>query len=238
MKTLVNEKVLDEQFNLMFGVFPEVSNYIDQEVKIEKEVLEETWFVVQKFIKKDPYIQTKINYAKRRSTGLEQYDYESHVLVMCIEFIMSCLNSNSKCVNSENCVSCQVFLKKIHTCVAGYLDKETRNSPISYAFKPFEQYENTKIASVEPDTNKVCFSKEESFDKVEEVSAVRFNDFDDIIDKFRHILSDKEVLILQLYIKGYKPKIIAQLCNFYRVQSVYMSIKRIINKIKMHLNEM
>lgn len=237
MKTLINEGTFVDS-NLMFNLPLKFKSFSNNEfqIGIEKEVSEETWFIVQDFIKKDLYIQTQINYAKRRSTGLEQYDYETHVLVMCMDFIKKCFNNNHQCLNSENCVNCQTFLRKVQSCINGYLDKETRNSPISYAYKPFEQYKNTQFASVNPDTDEIRFNNEHDTIEREE-GEDKINSIEDLINKFKHILSEKEMLILRLYINGYKPKVIAQLCNFYRVQSVYMSIKRITNKIKMHLNE-
>lgn len=192
-----------------------------------KTISDETWFIVQKLIKSNSYIQKQIAYAQKRATGLEYEDFEREVMLLCIETISNCFKMNHECLSSESCVNCPIFEFRLKENLSNYLRKETRDMLIGYAAKDLENYENNIIASVTPDIDYII-EKENATDEVENLLS--------IINYLSEKLKEKEKIILNMFIKGYSPKIIAQKCNYNNVQSVYIAIKRISNKIKAYLN--
>lgn len=192
-----------------------------------KTISDETWFMVQKFIKSNSYIQKQIAFAQRRATGLEHEDFEREVMILCVDTINNCFRMNHECLSSENCVNCPIFEFRLKENLSNYLRKETRDMLIGYAAKDLEEYENNVVASVMPNIENILERQNETDD---------LENFLTIINNLSKKLKEKEKIILDMFIKGYPPKVIAQKCNYSNVQSVYTAIKRIANKIKVHLN--
>lgn len=235
LKTL--KKTANFQLYFSFDALVNYEGYYEEKQEHKKnnnpiEISDKTWFLLQNFIKNSRPIQSKINYAKKRSSGLEHHDFENCVLILCIETIQKCLEMSPDCNDSEKCVICPIFECKLQEKLSSYLDQNTRNLPISYANKPFSNYENSTKTCSMPEAEKIF----EETDETETETHIEC--LEDLIEKFSPFLNKKELLILELLSKGYKPKSIAKFCNYTRVQSVYISIKRLTNKIKVNINNL
>lgn len=212
--------------------FTATQKFFEQESQVPisfKTVSDNTWFLVQKFIKSNSYIQKQINFAQKRSTGLEHEDFENQVLILCMETIKNCFRLNHECMNSENCINCPIFEFRLKENLSNYLRVETRDMLIGYAAKDLEDYENNIIASTMPDIDRLFEPANSSDMLIEELLNT--------INCLSKYLKEKERKILTMYIKGYPPKVIAQECKYATVQCVYTALKRIANKIKLHLND-